>query len=116
MAARGVLRTIEGGALGFWCPGCQEMHVVNSGWSFNGDFDRPTLSPSILVRGGHYAPGWQGPDCWCNYAARFPDAPAPSFKCDQCHSFVRDGQIQFLGDCTHQLAGRTVPLTAPPEL
>jgi hypothetical protein len=27
---------------------------------------------------------------------------------DVCHSFVRDGQIQFLGDCTHALKGQTV--------
>lgn len=27
-----------------------------------------------------------------------------------CHSFVTDGRIQFLGDCTHSLAGQTVDL------
>jgi hypothetical protein len=27
-----------------------------------------------------------------------------------CHSFVTDGKIQFLGDCTHALAGQTVEL------
>lgn len=27
-----------------------------------------------------------------------------------CHSFVFDGEIRFLGDCTHALAGKTVPL------
>ena len=27
-----------------------------------------------------------------------------------CHSFIRDGRIQFLGDCTHHLAGQTVDL------
>ncbi|MCZ4340562.1 hypothetical protein O4H52_03015 [Sphingomonadaceae bacterium G21617-S1] len=27
-----------------------------------------------------------------------------------CHSFVRNGQIEFLSDCTHALAGQTVPL------
>jgi hypothetical protein len=27
-----------------------------------------------------------------------------------CHSFVVDGRIQFLGDCTHHLAGQTVDL------
>jgi len=27
-----------------------------------------------------------------------------------CHSFVTDGRIQFLGDCTHTLAGQTVDL------
>ena len=25
-------------------------------------------------------------------------------------SYVKDGSIQFLADCTHALAGRTVPL------
>jgi hypothetical protein len=27
-----------------------------------------------------------------------------------CHLFVTDGRIQFLGDCTHALAGQTVDL------
>jgi hypothetical protein len=27
-----------------------------------------------------------------------------------CHSFVTDGRIQFLSDCTHELAGQTVDL------
>ncbi|MHC8396108.1 hypothetical protein ACYZT8_21075 [Pseudomonas sp. LB3P93] len=27
-----------------------------------------------------------------------------------CHSFVIDGCIQFLGDCTHELASQTVDL------
>ena len=27
-----------------------------------------------------------------------------------CHTFVTDGRIQFLGDCTHALAGQTVDL------
>jgi hypothetical protein len=27
-----------------------------------------------------------------------------------CHSFVTDGRIQFLTDCTHAFAGRTVDL------
>ena len=27
-----------------------------------------------------------------------------------CHSFITDGRIQFLGDCTHELKGQTVEL------
>lgn len=27
-----------------------------------------------------------------------------------CHSFVRDGKIEFLSDCTHRLAGQTVEM------
>lgn len=108
---RGVLRVIEGGSYGFWCPGCETMHVVDSGWTFNGNFDRPTFNPSVLVRGGHYAQGWQGPECWCTwYPKHDPDAKH-KFKCARCHSFVRDGEIQFLADCSHALANRTVRMT-----
>lgn len=28
----------------------------------------------------------------------------------RCHSFVRDGKIEFLGDCTHEMAGTTIEL------
>lgn len=111
-----VLRSIEGGRLGFWCPGCQEMHMVGTGpggWTWNGNKDRPTFSPSVLVTCGHYAPGHKpGGRCWCTFDAEQVakgKEPGP-FKCHRCHSFVRDGQIQFLGDCTHALAGKTVPL------
>lgn len=120
MGARGVLRTAEGGRLLFWCPGCKEMHQVQTGngpgprWGFNGDYDRPTFTPSVLIRTGHHVPGQNGKDCWCTYNAKHPDKPS-RFKCSVCHSFVRDGQIQFLGDCTHELAGQTVPLAGVEE-
>ena len=111
MAALGkLLRTLEGGLIAFWCPGCDEGHHVNSRWKFNGNADAPTFSPSILVRNGHFHPEHKNGDpCWCTYNAEHPNEPA-SFKCQCCHSFVTDGQIQFLGDCSHALAGKTVPL------
>lgn len=66
----------------FHCPGCGCAHAVDDSWAYNGDPVRPTFSPSILA--------------WT--------------ETTRCHSLVRDGQIQFLPDCTHALAGRTVPL------
>ncbi len=105
-----LLRTAAGDELIFWCPGCQEPHGVKTGpggWSWNGDAERPTFNPSVLIRSGHHADGKHS--CWCTYNAEHPNDPAP-FKCFACHSFVRDGHIQFLSDCTHALAGQTVPL------
>jgi hypothetical protein len=32
-----------------------------------------------------------------------------------CHSFVTDGRIQYLGDCTHAMAGQTVDLPDIPS-
>ena len=104
------------GSLRFKCPGCDESHIVNvsgghPGWTFNGDFDRPTLSPSVLVRTGHYCntPPVPG-NCGCDWNERHPDEDPWDWPCAVCHSFVRDGQIQFLGDCTHALANQTVDL------
>jgi hypothetical protein len=31
-----------------------------------------------------------------------------------CHYFIRDGKIEFCGDCPHELAGQTVPLPDVP--
>jgi len=106
-----ILRRVEGGLVMFWCPGCEGAHAVRvegpGAWGFNGNADRPTFTPSVLVRSGHHVPGHTG-DCWCSFEAR--TGRKPSFTCDVCHSFVTDGQIQFLGDCTHEMAGQTVPL------
>lgn len=117
MGARGVLRTLEGGLVAFWCPGCEELHQVrvrpadSPSWDFNGDYDRPTFSPSILVRSGHFLPSHKpGDGCWCTYCAEDGADGTPGFSCKQCHSFVRDGKIQFLGDCSHSLAGQTVDI------
>lgn len=110
MSGRGVLRIIEGGLLGFWCPGCKEMHCVNSGWTFDGNYDAPTFSPSILVASGHYSSSFKaGGNCWCTYNAEHPDDPV-SFRCQRCHSFVKGGNIEFLSDCTHELVSKTIAL------
>lgn len=93
----------------FMCPGCKQAHSV-VGWQFNGNVDAPTFQPSVLVRSGHYVPGHEDQTkCWCAYKAEHPEDTDP-FDCYLCHSFATDGQIQFLTDSTHKLAGQTVPL------
>jgi hypothetical protein len=109
-----ILRSLAGDQVAFWCPGCDEPHAIKhggSGWTWNGDVDRPTFSPSVLVRSGHHVDGTR--PCWCDWNREHPEGP--TFRCGVCHSFVRDGQIQFLGDCTHRLVGQTVPLPPWPE-
>jgi len=106
------LRRLEGGRVAFMCPGCHEMHQVTvlevhehvgPCWGFNGNGDAPTFTPSILVQTGHFVQP-EGKHC-----DRSGD---PEWPCDCvcCHSFVTDGRIQFLSDCTHALAGQTVDL------
>ncbi len=76
----------------YHCPGCGGWHHVyvtgdetkHPVWGFNGDFVRPTFTPSVLVTGGT--------------------------RTRVCHVFITDGEISFLQDCTHALAGQKVPM------
>lgn len=119
MSQRGLLRVLEHNQIGFWCPGCKEYHIVNVGdgspsWSFDGDYDKPTLQPSVLTRSGHYVPHWSGKQCWCTYNKENPDDPV-KYECTQCHLFLQAGMLQFLSDCSHEFAGKTVALTVGPK-
>ena len=93
MTARAALATAaDGDRVLFHCPGCDDNHQIRVGtWGFNGDLERPTFTPSVLVQYGNAEPGPLGVNA-------------------VCHSFVTDGRIQFLSDCTHALAGQTVDL------
>lgn len=77
----------------FWDPAMQEPNAFYVGggsgrsWSWNGDAEKPTVNPSVLLT----RPGMRN------------------------HLFIRDGKLQYLSDCTHELAGRTVEMVDFPE-
>jgi hypothetical protein len=71
----------------FWCPGCGHIHAVDQRWTYNGNAEKPTISPSYKL--------WH------------PRPNKPDFV---CHSFIRDGKIEFCSDSTHSLSGKTVDL------
>lgn len=84
-------------------------------WEFNGNIERPTFTPSLLITTGHYTSRHKpGDECWCTYNLNNPDEPSP-FRCSRCHLFLTDGQLRFLEDCTHELKGQTIPLPEIPE-
>lgn len=160
-----------------FCPACGCGHKFDVGrWQFNGDFEKPTFSPSMHVTMGPrpkwpqfpvlrdrdkveslgryvYVP-WEilrphndqaiknhGSNLdslaenggltpveivailtgisWVesleipNADGKLAELIAQWYQSQPdhiCHSFVRDGQIQYLGDCTHEYAGKTVDL------
>lgn len=51
-------------------------------WWWNGDTQKPTLQPSLMTRDGQHV----------------------------CHSFVTDGVVRFLDDCTHEFRGQCMEL------
>lgn len=58
-------------------------------WTWNGDLEKVTLTPSIK---------------------RFRPATEYSKQKTICHSFVRGGIWEFLNDCAHSLAGKKVDI------
>ena len=82
------VRKISNGDVVFYCPGCKSLQRLTKAWTFNGDVEKPTFNPSIKTTGTNEEEG-------IKYV---------------CHSFVRDGKIQFLSDCTHELKNKTVDL------
>ena len=101
-----ILRNAVDNGLLWHCPGCKCPHMIHHGagiasvprWTWNGDVDRPTFSPSVLVT-------WREPS---DVESEFDDPTKDVAK--TCHSYVTDGQMVFLTDCTHALAGQTVPI------
>lgn len=76
----------------FWCPGCKFGHGVwtthpndrtKAMWAFNGNMEKPTFHPSILIEWGDNK---------------------------RCHLFVTDGKLHYCGDCTHELAGQVIDM------
>ncbi|MBR9807436.1 MAG: hypothetical protein GYB49_09460 [Alphaproteobacteria bacterium] len=73
----------------FYCPGCKRTHPYHVGnktgpsWNWNGDGDKPTFTPSLLVYASETTP--------------------------RCHLFLTDGVIRYCGDSEHDLAGQSVP-------
>lgn len=84
---------VDGGHM-YWCPGCDGAHqfLANPGpWGYDDNAESPTIVGSVLVHG--------------------PQRSVPGSGSEAvCHSFITAGMIQFLSDCTHTLAGQTVPM------
>jgi hypothetical protein len=109
-----ILAHVEPGMVEFRCPGCRHTHAINitpdAGrpcWTYNGNPDAPTFNPSILVRGKQTVQDDNYE--WTGEWVTGPDGKALDLV---CHSFVVDGRIQYLGDCTHALANQTIDLPA----
>ncbi len=81
-----------GGEPAYWCPGCECAHQV------------AVSTPNEA--GAHWQ--WNG------------NAEAPTFSpsvhiVGRCHCFVRAGRIEFMADCAHVLAGKTVDVPDWPQ-
>ena len=102
----------EHGTYTFLCPAGHHHYIntnlpnhKNAQWSFNGDVNNPTFSPSMDEKSGRFVdPNVKGDEQWLN---------ENSYR---CHFIITNGMIQFCGDCSHELKGQTMPLPDLDEL
>jgi hypothetical protein len=96
----------------FVCPGCNCEHAFDDRWQFNQDFEKPTISPSYLIMYDYSSPENNNKSkAFYKKHNRYPTrAELPYDLHEVCHSFIRNGMIEFLNDCTHLLKGQTVEL------
>lgn len=86
-----VLRRASNGYL-HWCPACLEMHILpDHGWTFDGNLERPTFQPSFKHESGLEGARWI------------------------CHYVLTSGILNYCTDCSHGMAGRSVPMELVPE-
>lgn len=77
----------------FYCPACECYHGVSTKepeptWNWNNNLCKPTFTPSIRVKYFNNRLG----------------------RKINCHFFVKDGKIEYLSDCTHLYASKTVEM------
>lgn len=78
----------------FYMPGTGDLNLAlpvdgfAGSWDYNGDKYNPTFSPSIITE-------YRGENIRIIL---------------RNHVFIREGMIQYLPDCTHEYAGKTIPL------
>lgn len=93
-----------GGGVAHWCPACKETHVFTingknasgAGWSWNGNTEAPTFTPSMKITTGP--------------RPTVPEGRPDAGRIDICHYILTDGVINFCGDSTHAMAGQSAPL------
>lgn len=100
--ASATLRRVGGGWM-HWCPGCDESHILPDGWTFDGNVERPTFTPSFK-----------------HTFHRFDAYDARGLGLGErrevvCHYIVTAGRLNFCGDCFHRLSGQSVPIPALPD-
>lgn len=75
----------------FYCPGCgcdhgvwtTKFNIMGAIWKFDDNMDFPNVEPSIRIKRNEET---------------------------LCHLYIKNGKIEYLADCRHELAGKTVEM------
>jgi len=90
----------------FYCPGCKHGHIIPCGgthgpqWAYQIKDKKISFTPSLL---GYYE------------RTKKDTTSGERERVTTCHLYVTSSQIQFLADCPHEYAGKTVDFVDFPE-
>lgn len=83
------------GQLCYWCEGCKHAHCIPAKqWDFTGNLEAPTLSPSVR----HF---WTHPETKKQHTT--------------CHYHLKNGVLEYCGDCEHEFKGTSRKLVDIPD-
>lgn len=102
-----------------FCPACNTTHAFpRDNHSFNESEQKPTLYPGLRLATKYTAPPESKPADMepGDYAKAVKAHGERHDEADPtqtiCHLIVNNGEIQYLGDCTHKMVGQTIDLPA----
>jgi hypothetical protein len=110
-----ILQQVNEYTLSFFCPGCRMMHNVyleheknkQAFWGWNGSVTEPTFSPSLLLSGVGRITDEERDILMAGGVI----TPRPF----TCHFFIREGNLIYLGDCSHDHKNKTISMVDIPE-
>jgi hypothetical protein len=85
------------------------MHLLPDSWSFNGNINSPTFTPSFLHKGNLLVYDENGK--WNGEWQRDGSGNLISYI---CHYILTNGVLNFCGDSTHALRGQSVAMSELP--
>jgi hypothetical protein len=81
-----VLKQLDDGKFTFFCPGCNDLHVLDDEYTVSGPYERPSVKPAVYEWDDHII----------------------------CHVSVHMGKLIYLPDTSHELSEQTVPMCPVP--
>lgn len=88
----------------WYCPACEGAHPLPDGWTFDGNLESPTFTPSFK----HTLVRWSG--------GVSPEGLGQGERQEIiCHYIVTAGRVAYCGDCHHGMKNQTIDMPALPE-
>lgn len=88
-----------------WCPACEQMHPLPDSWTFNGNMNKPTFTPSFAQTFVRWTGGINASGLGIGEKQHV-----------LCHYIITDGQLRFCEDSWHKRTDIVAMPLIPPHV